>query len=77
MGESKTCYSTPVDPTTAKAISVEPYDVTRIVHCDNGPEHRIKITFFGRTERPEQQVKWGVSWKCTKNIGSFTCNALD
>ena len=23
VGESKTCYSTPVDPTTAKAISVE------------------------------------------------------
>ena len=40
------------------------------VNCDGGPEHSVKITFFGRTEQPE--YAW-ITWRCTRNEDSFTC----
>lgn len=70
VGESKECTSSPLDDKTAESVK-KPlgYAVSRI-SCDDGPEHNVTITFFGRTEQPE--YVW-VSWRCTRNEDSFTC----
>lgn len=77
VGESKTCYSTPIEPQLATSIKVNAWDVTHSIYCDKGPEHQIKVNFWGKTERADQRAHWGVSWKCVKGSDSFTCYALD
>lgn len=43
------------------------------VNCDGGPEHSVKVTFFGRTEQSE--YAW-INWRCTRNEDSFTCKQI-
>lgn len=70
VGESKDCTSYPLDSKTAKATGeTTGYAISKI-NCDGGPEHSVRVTFFGRTEQPE--YGW-VTWRCTRNEGSFTC----
>ena len=76
-GESKKCSSKPVDEEMASVMKVPLYSVTNSVICDNGDLHQIKITFWGRTTRPEPWAQDGVTWKCTKKPGEFVCYALD
>jgi hypothetical protein len=77
VGESKTCISVPLEPQEAHVLHRQRWDVTRSVGCDSGPEHEIKVTFHGRTERSEARAKFGVSWKCLRSSDSFDCYALD
>jgi hypothetical protein len=76
-GESKQCSSKPVGSDMATAMKVPHYSVTSSVICDNGDLHQIKVTFWGRTTRPERRAQDGVTWKCTKKPGEFVCYALD
>jgi len=73
IGESKDCTSYPLDAKTAQALNKpKGYSVSQI-NCDGGPEHQVKISFFGRTEQPEYD--W-ITWRCTRNDGSFTCKQI-
>jgi len=67
VGESKTCISSPSDKNG---------DVTRLIYCDKGEEHRIAITFWGKTEREDARARTAVEWKCVKKSDSFVCYAL-
>jgi hypothetical protein len=70
VGESKDCMSYPLDDKTAQAMGkTRGYAISKI-NCDGGPEHNVKVTFFGRTEQPE--YSW-INWRCTRNEDSFTC----
>jgi hypothetical protein len=71
VGESKDCVSYPLLTYAQAAPLGRPvgYAVDRI-NCDNGPQHRIRIKFFGRLEQPEYSA---VQWKCTREEGGFTC----
>ena len=78
VGENKTCISFPAEPQIAKSLKIENYDVTHKVICDQGEDHNINVTFYGRTERQEKSVQSrGVRWKCIKKTDSFVCYDLD
>jgi hypothetical protein len=62
VGESKECMSYPVLLQKGNAIS--------LISCDGGPEHSVKVTFYGRVKQPE--YRW-INWRCTRNEDSFTC----
>ena len=69
-GESKDCISNPLESQTALAMKKpEGYAISKIA-CDRGPEHDLKITFYGKLEQPEHA--W-IGWRCTRNSDSFTC----
>jgi hypothetical protein len=70
VGESKDCMSYPLDDKTAQATGKTKGYAIAQVNCDGGPEHSVRVTFFGRTEQPE--YGW-ISWRCTRNEDSFTC----
>ena len=55
VGETKVCTS---------AIKESPF---AYVSCDDGPEHKVKITFFGR----EKQGSNFATWNCKRNDLSF------
>jgi hypothetical protein len=65
VGENKTCISAP---------SGKDSDVTQLVECDKGEQHRIAVTFWGRTEREDAKTRF-VTWKCVKKVDSFVCYA--
>ena len=75
VGESRTCYSVPLQPEYAARHKA--WDVTHRVGCGSGLDHYIKVTFHGRTERPELRAKFGVSWKCVRRKDYFECYSLD
>jgi len=68
-GETKECFSIPIlDP---KAVGLVDKDVGYAlshISCDEGPEHHIKIQFFGRENQPEHR---GIVWSCKKNADSL------
>jgi hypothetical protein len=70
VGETKDCYSYPLDSQSATALNKSPGDAVYHVNCDDGPKHKVKITFYGRKEQPEKAL---VSWKCTRKEDSFIC----
>jgi hypothetical protein len=68
VGESKDCLSqtTSVDDQPSYALAA--------LFCDDGPTHRLKVTFWGRKDQPEYAT---VNWKCTREQeGKFTCLEL-
>lgn len=67
VGESKDCTSSPDGFGVAKGNAVQS------LSCDDGPEHRVRITFFGRVNQPEYVL---VQWKCTRSAEGFTCSEL-
>jgi len=70
VGESKDCTSYPLDPNSAKSVrKPRGYAILRL-SCDDGPEHNVPITFWGRSEQPEYE--W-VTWRCKREPDSFTC----
>jgi hypothetical protein len=75
VGESRMCYSVPLQPESAPRH--EAWDVTHRVGCGSGLDQYIKVTFHGRTARPELRAKFGVSWRCVRREDSFECYALD
>jgi hypothetical protein len=75
VGESRICYSVPLEPEYASPHKA--WDVTHRVGCASGLDQYIKVTFHGRTARPELRAKFGVSWKCVRREDWFECYALD
>lgn len=73
VGESKDCTSYPLDAKTAQAMKKPKGYAIAQINCDDGPQHSVKITFFGRTEQPEYD--W-ITWRCTRNESSFTCKQI-
>jgi hypothetical protein len=74
IGESKECLSYPPFNQAEAYPLGKPvgYAVARM-KCDDGPEHQMKIRFFGRMEQPEYA---SVRWKCTRGEDGFTCYEL-
>jgi hypothetical protein len=56
-------YSNPQNVHPAKSL----------MKCDSGPEHSIRVSFYGSTDQPKTEA---VSWKCMRTDDSFTCNEL-
>jgi hypothetical protein len=73
VGESKDCTSYPLDAKTAQSMNKPKGYAIAQINCDGGPEHSVKIAFFGRTEQPEYD--W-ITWRCTRNESSFTCKQI-
>jgi hypothetical protein len=70
VGESKECWSTTLNSDGATQLAKEVGYAMSSVSCDNGPEHNMKVTFYGRKVQTEYKV---VEWRCVRNEGSFTC----
>jgi len=67
-GESKECASVPlIDPKSEGFPDKDFGYALSAIHCDDGPEHHIKIQFFGRQDQPEHR---GIVWNCKKNSDS-------
>lgn len=76
VGESKECksYTRKKDWFTFQDKDVG-YAITGFI-CDDGPEHQMKVTFYGRKVQPEYE---SISWRCEREQpwfgdgNSFTC----
>jgi hypothetical protein len=75
--DGKVCASGPLTAEQGRE-SGKPtgYVFARIV-CDNGPDHAVKIEFYGKEAQPDLQIS--AYWSCTRNSVStfndqaFTC----
>ena len=67
VGESKYCNTFPLK--NAEDSKDVGYAFSR-VSCDDGAEHDVRITFWGREHQTEYD---SVQWKCTREEGGFTC----
>lgn len=70
VGESKECFSMTLNATGAAQLGEPVGYAMSGVTCDDGPEHKMKVTFYGRQVQTEYNA---VSWRCTKGMISFTC----
>jgi len=76
VGESKDCWSVPLGDDGAALFKDKVGYAMSEVNCDDGPTHKMKVTFYGRIIQPEYKA---VSWRCTRsevsilNDNSFTC----
>lgn len=70
IGESKGCFSMPLNAASAAQLGKPVGYAMPSIKCDDGPEHRMKVTFYGRRVQAEYSA---VSWSCTKGMISFTC----
>jgi hypothetical protein len=70
VGETKECLSTPLDAEVARSLGKPNGYALSHISCDDGPEHTIKVNFYGAGEQPDRS--W-LSWKCTRNSEDFTC----
>lgn len=70
VGETKDCHSYPLSAQAAASMNKSVGDAVYRINCDEGPEHKVKITFYGRTEQPESTL---ATWKCTRKEDSFVC----
>lgn len=68
VGESKECWSATLNSEGAALLSKEVGYAMSSVSCDDGLEHKMKVTFYGRKVQPEYKV---VSWRCARNETSF------
>jgi hypothetical protein len=73
VGESKECYSYPLDVQEAKAMNRSVGDAIYKINCDGGPEHKVTITFYGKIEQPKNA--WA-SWNCARREDSFVCKQI-
>lgn len=70
VGESKDCNSYPMDAKVAQTQNKDSGYTLGYINCDGGPEHNVRITFYGRESQPE--YTW-VNWRCTRRQDSFDC----
>ena len=86
VGESKDCWLAPNNYFAALAKkyggvvvdksgnviddSMAAY-VMSSVDCDDGPQHKMKVVFYGRKFQDEYKI---VTWRCTRNAVSFLNN---
>jgi len=69
-GEVKDCISYPLDYKDAHAIGKDEGFALASIKCDKGPEHNLKITFYGLSEQP---LRGWVSWQCERRDDGFVC----
>lgn len=70
VGESKSCISIPLAAQIARAVGKEPGYAFFYVKCDDGPERKITVTFWGAENQPENKVAY---WNCKRTADSFDC----
>jgi len=76
VGESKECASPVLNKDGAALLGKEAGYALYSVSCDDGPEHKMKVTFYGRKVQPEYE---SISWRCEREQpwfgdgNSFTC----
>jgi hypothetical protein len=70
IGEAKECTSPVLNAKTAHYIGQEDGYVAVFVTCDNGPQHAIKVTFYGQLNQPDHKL---ITWRCTRESEGFTC----
>jgi hypothetical protein len=72
IGESKesVSYTVPAEYANIRRAVGHAVD---LLHCDSGPNHQMKVTFWGRVNQPEY---YSVTWKCTREQDAFTCYEL-
>jgi hypothetical protein len=76
-GETKLCASTPLTAKEGHESGKPPGYVFSMIACDNGPEHAVKVEFYGKEEQPDLRV--AAYWSCIRNTIStfndqaFTC----
>ncbi|MDE3149125.1 MAG: hypothetical protein KGL37_06605, partial [Acidobacteriota bacterium] len=70
VGESKSCMSIPLDAQIARAVGKAPGYALFYVKCDDGPERKIQVTFWGAENQPENRVAY---WQCKRTTESFGC----
>jgi hypothetical protein len=70
VGESKECWSATLNSDGAAFLKKEVGYAMSSVSCDDGPQHEIAVTFYGRKVQPEYKA---IDWRCTRNSVSFTC----
>ena len=70
VGETKDCASYPLDAKEAKLKRKREGYAFSFVECDNGPAHKIQVTFWGAEYQPGKLV---AEWKCTRKSNSFVC----
>ncbi|MFZ1085044.1 MAG: hypothetical protein WAN35_08770 [Terracidiphilus sp.] len=75
VGESKVCWSAMLNSEGAALLGKEVGYAMSSVSCDDGPEHKMKVTFYGK----KLQGYIVANWRCTRNEvdflndNSFTC----
>lgn len=67
-GESKECLSYTRKREWATFQDKEVGYAMPWVKCDDGPDHHMKVSFYGRKVQPEFQT---IGWRCTRNEVSF------
>ena len=70
VGESKECSSATLNSDGAAPTGKEVGYAMSSVSCDDGPEHKMEVTFYGQKVQADYKL---VSWRCTRNVLSFTC----
>lgn len=70
VGETKECKSYPLISRVAPHLGKEPGYAAGSLHCDDGPMHTVRVTFYGRLNQPEHKIAY---WQCTRNPEAFTC----
>ena len=76
-GETKKCTSEPLAPPVARESGKPNGYVLEQIACDGGPEHNVKIQFYGQEAQP--QLHWSAFWDCKRNSlswleeNAFTC----
>ncbi len=71
VGESKDCRSATLSSDVSSHLGKESGYAMAYISCDDGPEHQMKIRFYGQKIQTEYKA---VNWRCTRNEVSFTCN---
>jgi hypothetical protein len=68
VGESKECWSATINSDGATLLKREIGYAMSSVSCDDGQEHKMTVTFYGRKVQSEYKV---ITWRCTRNEVSF------
>jgi len=71
VGESKVCYSGTLNSVGAALLGKEVGYAMSSVSCDDGPDHKMKVTFYGRKVQTDHAF---ANWRCTRNEVSFLNN---
>ena len=68
-GESKDCWSATLNSSGAEILGKDAGYALSSVSCDDGAQHQMKVTFYGRKIQTEYKV---VNWRCTREQPSFS-----
>jgi hypothetical protein len=70
VGESKVCRSITLNHAEAFRLSKETGYTMSYISCDDGPEHKMRVTFYGL----KLQGNRIINWRCTRGDTSFLNN---